>query len=355
MSARNTIRAFTTSALKQQVRDRSSFFFMLVLPVGIMVIIGATFGGNVESEVLVAGPSTAETERLVDELNALNDVSSVRIDTADEGRQAIRRSDAEGVIVANDDGTWSLIVDERSPNAIAARTVAQRALNRLQVPADTPLPTVDVQRVGEATFSSDSPFSLTAAQNLVLFTFITALTAGVLIVRARANGVLHRSISTPAGIGAITVGLAGGWFFLALLQSLIIFAIGAIGFGVNWGDPLAAVVLLVAFALVGSGVGVLVGSLFTSEDQVSSAGPPLALVMAALGGCMVPTEAFPDSILSISKITPHYWALESWKALIFDGANLADIAGNLAILFAFAAGLLALSTVALRRSLTRAS
>ena len=148
----------------------------------------------------------------------------------------------------------------------------------------------------------------------------------------------------------MAAGLMGAWFLLALLQSLIIVLVG-IFFGVQWGSPAAAVGLLVLFALVGAGAGLLTGAVFPTEDLVSSVGPPLALVLGALGGCMVPAEIFPPAIATISRFTPHYWALEGWRETIFRGGGLADIAPNLGVLLAFGVGLIGLATVALRREL----
>ena len=44
-----------------------------------------------------------------------------------------------------------------------------------------------------------------------------------------------------------------------MLQGLIIFGVGWLVFGVDWGDPPAALLLIVTFALVGTGVGMLLG------------------------------------------------------------------------------------------------
>ncbi len=138
-----------------------------------------------------------------------------------------------------------------------------------------------------------------------------------------------------------------------MMQAAIILVVGAVAFGVDWGDPAAGLALLIAFGLVGSGAGLLVGGLFRDEDQVGSVGPPLALVMAALGGCMVPSEVFPDSMATISQLTPHYWALEGWKDVVFEGAGIADIGSNLLVLLLMAAGLIAVATVSVRRSIVR--
>jgi ABC-2 type transport system permease protein len=76
------------------------------------------------------------------------------------------------------------------------------------------------------------------------------------------------------------------------------------------------------------------------------------LGLAALGGCMVPLEIFPDTMVKIAHITPHAWGLDGFAELIRRGGDLGSIAGEVAVLTGFAAVLLALGTWRLRAKLT---
>jgi ABC-2 type transport system permease protein len=344
--------AFGAATMRQFVNDRSSLFFSVALPIAIIVIIGSTFGGNQPLEIVVAGTGPV-ADAVAAELVAGDGVEVVRAADIDEARSIIRRFDAEAAVVVSPDGFTFVANEAQADVGFAARGVIQRAVDSATAPAGAPRVQVVTTTVGEATFDSASNFSLTSAQNLVLFTFITALTSGALVVRARRAGVLRRAAASPAGVGAMAVGLSATWFVLALVQSLLIVLVGALGFGVEWGDPGAGAGLLLTFALVGSGAGLLVGSFMTDEDQVSSIGPPLALSLAALGGCMAPTEIFPEWVLGFSRATPHYWALEGWKDVIFDNATLADIAPRLGVLTAFAVVMLGVANLQLRRVLAR--
>jgi ABC-2 type transport system permease protein len=70
-----------------------------------------------------------------------------------------------------------------------------------------------------------------------------------------------------------------------------------------------------------------------------------------LGGCMWPLEIVGDTMRSIGHIAPHAWAVDAWTALLSRNGGLVDIAGDLAVLGAFATVLLAAATLRLRRSL----
>jgi len=288
---------------------------------------------------------------VVSALEAREGVEIERL-TLEEAQSEIRRFDLEAAVVVQSDGSYGALANETSSGGFAALSTIQRVVDRIEAGVDADAPSgVTVRSVGEARFASQGAFALTSAQNLVLFTFITALTAATLLVRARETGVLRRALTAPVSAFSIVVGVGAGWLVLALVQTGIIVAVGALAFGVDWGDPAAAIVLTILFALVGAGAGLLLGSAFDSENTVGSASAPVALVLAAIGGCMVPSEVFPDGLRTASQLTPHYWALEAWKALMFDGAGLADIGIELAVLAAFAVVLIGSSAMVLRRSL----
>ncbi len=344
------ISAFVGAQLKQQSRDRTSVFFMLILPLAIIVIIGSTFGGVQTLEIAVLGPDDATTAAIVQQLDAEKNVEAERRSDLSEVRGDIRRFDLEGAVVRNDDGTYGFLSNGADEAAFAARSAAQRVVDEVEAGADgsTAIP-VSLVSVGEDRLAGQGAFALTAAQNLVLFVFISSLGAAALLVRARQSGVLRRSLAAPVSATAIAVGVGAGWMALALVQTGIIMVVGSLAFGVDWGDPLAAAILAVTFCLVGTAAGLLMGSVFSSEQTVGAATAPIALVLAAIGGCMVPSEVFPPFLQTLSKLTPHYWAIEAWKDLMFDGASLSGIVVNLVALLGFAAALLSMGGVALRR------
>jgi ABC-2 type transport system permease protein len=137
-----------------------------------------------------------------------------------------------------------------------------------------------------------------------------------------------------------------------MIQGLFIMIGAAVAFNVHWGNLLAAGVLLVLIALVGAGGGMLMGSVFDNDQQAGSVGVFAGLGLAALGGCMVPLEIFPDTMVKIAHLTPHAWALDGFTELIRQGGNLGSIVPQIGALIAFAAVLLALGTWRLRAKLT---
>lgn len=385
----NQVRAFVVMVLRHLLRDRSSLFFMLALPVAIIVIIGSTFGTDPGLRVGVVdaggGPVAAE---IVDRVEATAGVEVRTYDSADELRAAVRRLEiGAGVVLSAEldrdltEGRTSRVIvigDLTSLPAFAARSSVEQAVDAGGAPAaasrfvaevaDVPLEQaaqavaaaraapVDVrtEEVGDAVLGEMSPFALTAPQNLVLFVFINTLGAGALLVRSRRTGVLRRAISTPTSAARILAGLGLGWLAVALVQSAIILVVGAVGFGVDWGDPVAAVLLVLVFGTVGASAGLLLGAFGANEDRVGALTPVVGLVLGALGGCMVPIETFPPGMVTVAHAVPHYWAMQAWTDVIFDGVGVAGIAPQLVALCGFALVFAVLAVVRLRSDLTGA-
>jgi ABC-2 type transport system permease protein len=211
-----------------------------------------------------------------------------------------------------------------------------------------------VTSTGEALFPQTlGQFDLGASQQLLLFVFLTSLTGSVALVQTRQWGVTTRMVATPTSTRTIISGEALGRFLVAMVQGVFIMAGALLLFGVNWGDPLGAVAILILFCAVGAGAGMLVGSIVNNDQQAGSFGIFAALGVAAIGGCMVPLEFFPDTMQTVAHFTPHAWGLDGFAELVRRNGTIADILPELLVLALFAAGLLGLASSQLRRTLTR--
>ena len=158
--------------------------------------------------------------------------------------------------------------------------------------------------------------------------------------------------STPTPLRTILVGEALGRFAVAMVQGLIIMLGSALAFGVDWGNPVGAALILIVFSLVGAGAGMLLGTVLHNVEQAISVGLLLGLGLAALGGSMAPLEIFPDAMRTIAHVTPHAWGNDAFDRLVRQGGDVGDILGQLGILAAYAVVLLTLATWRLRKALT---
>jgi len=75
------------------------------------------------------------------------------------------------------------------------------------------------------------------------------------------------------------------------------------------------------------------------------------MLLGFLGGAMIPIELFGEPMRSIAHLTPHAWAIDGFRLLIFDGAGPVELAPTLAVLLAFALVPLTIAVVRFRRTL----
>jgi ABC-2 type transport system permease protein len=97
----------------------------------------------------------------------------------------------------------------------------------------------------------------------------------------------------------------------------------------------------------------LMGSVFSNDQQAAGIGVMLALGLAALGGAMFPAELFSPTMQRVAHVTPHAWALDGFAELVRRDGNTLDILPELGVLAVYAIGLLGLASWRLRVAITR--
>jgi ABC-2 type transport system permease protein len=378
--------------LVRQVRDRGDLFFVFVLPTLIIVALGLQFAGGDRPRLGVVAPAGDPTANaLVEALGAdgsefdvhiVNDEPSLQ-DQVEHGQleagivipvglgDAMRADSTASVrflatpasVTTGLRASVDAAVAHVGAVATAARTAAAIGAGTYDeaqsVAHDTisavPGVAVDVTWLGEpAPFADFSQFAFGASTQLVLFMFLTSMTAASRLVMTRELGVSRRMLSGPTSAGTVVAGEALGRFAVALLQAGFIVAVSALAFNVSWGDPLAAGAIVATFALVSSAIAMLVGAIARNADQAGSVGVFIGLTLAALGGCMVPFQLMPDAMQAVARLIPHSWAVLGLQDLIGSGASgsLATVAPNLAVLAAYGMVVMAFAAWRFRRAIT---
>jgi ABC-2 type transport system permease protein len=68
-----------------------------------------------------------------------------------------------------------------------------------------------------------------------------------------------------------------------------------------------------------------VGVYSESQEQANGIGAVSVVLMAAIGGLLVPSFAMPDSFQHIIKLSPLHWCLEAFYGLFLERGKLSDI------------------------------
>lgn len=359
--------------LRRMFRDRVGLFFLFVLPFLLVLVLGAAFGGGVTPKLGVVGGDA----HLLDALRADR---ALQVETsADDAalRTAVERGEVSAGLVVTptevrlltrpDQGGQQMrlavddVLSRESARLAAARfTSTQTGVDQSAALAvvdsvvdAVPPVSVEVTTSGRSAFpESAGRFDTSASTQLLLFVFLTALTGSAALVETRRLGVSRRMLATPTTSTAIVLGEGLGRVAVALVQGVVIVAGTSLLFGVRWGDPIAAGVLLLVFALVAGGAGMVLGAVFRTEQQVGAAALMLGIGFAALGGSMVPLELFGDTVRTIALVTPHAWANNAFAELARHG-GLVDVLPEIGVLAGYAVVLFAFGAWRLHRSLSR--
>ncbi|MET0937654.1 MAG: ABC transporter permease [Gaiellaceae bacterium] len=380
--------AIATVELRRLFRYRANVFFLFVLPMLIILLLGAAFG-SADARVGVTGASGPLGKQLASALEARPNLDLERFADEDSLEEAVQRGEVQAGLVVPSDydaalrggrvvmlryfarpdslaqelrATVEAAIAEQSLVLRAARFLEQegiaafsQALVRAEVAAAT-VPRVQTRLTtpeGEPYPEESGRFEEGASTQLLLFIFLNSLIAASALIEARRLGVARRMLSTPTPVRTILAGQALGRLGIALAQAAIIIVGSALLFGVDWGSPPAVAALVLAFCLVGCGAGMLLGSTLRNEAQAGAVALLVGLGLAAFGGSMVPLEVFPDAVRTAAHTTPHAWGNEAFSDLLARDTGLADVLPEIAVLLGYASVLLALAVWRLHATLTR--
>jgi ABC-type multidrug transport system permease subunit len=194
----------------------------------------------------------------------------------------------------------------------------------------------------------------------VMFAFFLVMTVGWVFVAERRQGTLKRLRAAPVTRGEILVGKLLPCFALSLGQGVFLLLAGKLIFGMRWGPddwPLwqqIACLFPVVFctSIASMGLALLVAAVARSEMQVALYGTVPVLVMALIGGCILPREMMPESAQYLSFLVPHGWALDAYRELLdvdpHSAPDLTVVAQSCGVLTGFGTAFLGLAWCLLR-------
>jgi ABC-2 type transport system permease protein len=163
-------------------------------------------------------------------------------------------------------------------------------------------------------------------------------------IRDRETGIFRRLLSFPVPRSSLLAGKLLAYLLINIVQFLLMFEAGTRLLPLITGSPmpiqfratsLAAVTL--AAAAAATSYGLMVSSLARTAEQSSAFGSLSVVILAVLGGVMVPMFVMPPFMQAIAQVSPIYWGIEAYQDVILRQAAFSVIAGKIAILLTFAA------------------
>ena len=142
---------------------------------------------------------------------------------------------------------------------------------------------------------------------------------------------------------------------LTVTSEIILFGVGSAIFRIQWQHPWIILLLLLAYAFFSTGFITALAALMKTQKRAAIVNNVLIMMMAFLGGSMMPSNALPDALAkNVCPLFPTYWFTESIKNLEFgiDGPGWVMTFAKLMVLGAVFTGI---STSLFNRLLTKGS
>jgi ABC-2 type transport system permease protein len=190
--------------------------------------------------------------------------------------------------------------------------------------------------------------ALLAPGMALMFLMYTVSNGGRTLLVEKAGGTLPRMLISPTSSFQILGGKVFGIFLTGLAQLVILILGTTLLFKLDWGDPLAVLVLVAAAALAATGWGILLAAVLKTSGQVSAVGTAIMLIFGILGGSFTNIGIMPNWVQWVSRISPNRWGLDGFTTLAM-GGNLANIVIPVIALLIMAAALFLVSVVLFSR------
>ncbi|WP_462266755.1 ABC transporter permease [Mucilaginibacter sp.] len=171
--------------------------------------------------------------------------------------------------------------------------------------------------------------------------FFVTISLGGSVVREKLNGSFIRLKTLPTSYSLSLVSKQLVYLGVTLLQALVIFAIGVWLFPLIGLPPLnlpadvsglLIVTLLCGWCAVS--YAICIGTFAHTLEQANGFGAVSVVILAALGGLMVPSFAMPGAFKTMMNISPLHWCLEAYYGLFLEGGKLTDVWANILPLLA---------------------
>jgi ABC-2 type transport system permease protein len=193
---------------------------------------------------------------------------------------------------------------------------------------------IPISRDGSKTIPNATQHNIPAWTIFAMFFVVISL--GSSVVREKLNGSFIRLKTLPTNYLLALLSKQLTYLFVTLLQAAIIFAIGiwlfpSLGLPkLNLPSDLLGL-FIVSFICGWCAVSfaICVGVFAQTQEQANGIGAVSIVLLAAIGGLLVPSFAMPASFQQVIKLSPLHWCLEAYYGLFLEGGKLKDILLNI--------------------------
>jgi ABC-2 type transport system permease protein len=192
---------------------------------------------------------------------------------------------------------------------------------------------------------------------LVFGAFFVVIPLSNTLIRERQQGTLKRLRTMPVGQGTLLASKLAPYFIVNLAQVMLMLAAGmwlvpALGGEALQlqGSKVALALVCAAVSLAALGYALLISSITRTTEQASLLGGAGNLILAAIGGIMVPKFVMPEAMQHLTNVSPMAWGLEAFLDVLLRNGGTTEVLVEVAALAAFGIATLAIAWTFMRRA-----
>ncbi len=355
-SARVQLAAVFRKEIRQTVRDRRMMFMLVVAPLLQTMVFGWAVNFTVDRiPTVVLDRDGTDVSRL-HARRLLADGTLRRVRGArgpaeaeadlDAGRAAAavilpQRFAAD--LAAGRPAEVQVVLDGTDPNrsVVAGATAAQyfgqvgegMARQKLAA-AGLPAP-AQLSLAPRISFNPtlESPPYMVPGIAALLLLIVTTIVTAMGLAREREMGTLEQVMVTPIRPVVLLFGKIAPYVVFGFVDVMLLVAAGTWLFGVPIRGPIPVLVTgTVLYLLTTLGVGLLISTISTTQQQSFLAGFLFVLPAVLLSGVATPIRSMPDWLQAITWVNPVRHYAEVMRSCLLRGAGFADLAVPLAAL-----------------------
>ncbi|MGH6957693.1 MAG: ABC transporter permease, partial [Caulobacteraceae bacterium] len=184
----------------------------------------------------------------------------------------------------------------------------------------------------------------------ILFSLFATAHGALTLIDERRSGVAERILAGPGGMAPV---VSGKFLFLAFqcaAQALAVFGTAEVVYGLAFTAHAGLWVATTAAASVASaGLALGLVSLCRTREQAQMLSTFALLILAAVGGSMVPRFLMPPWLQTLGWWTPHAWVIDAYQGLLWRDEGAADLYKAWIVLAAIGAAGFLVAQAAARR------
>jgi ABC-2 type transport system permease protein len=169
------------------------------------------------------------------------------------------------------------------------------------------------------------------------------------LVVERTKGTLMRLRVAPVSTSALLLSKALACFLTMLVVMAMLLVIGELFFNVRPQSPLFLAIAILSAAVCFCGMMMLLAVLARTEAAAGGFGWAILLILAMLGGGMIPLFVMPGWMQRASGVSPVNWAIRAMEGAIWRGFSAQQMLTPCAMLLAFGAICFALGVLGFKR------